>query len=132
MHNFSSQPYDGAKADVWSCGIMLFILLFGRHPFLRPEDTVLPEQQQMLVLFTRTSREEFVLGPAEAAAVSPACADFLGRVLATRPERRCGGGAGGGGPRLDPPPPCMGAPAPSSCQEATPALSAACALPPGN
>ncbi|KAI8477398.1 MAG: kinase-like domain-containing protein, partial [Monoraphidium minutum] len=88
MHNFANQPYDGAKADVWSCGIVLFILLFGRHPFLRPEDTPLPEQQQMLALFTRTRRDEFAMQAAEVAAVSAACADLLTRMLQTRPERR--------------------------------------------
>ncbi len=35
MHNFKSARYDGAAADVWSSGIVLFILLFGRHPFLK-------------------------------------------------------------------------------------------------
>jgi serine/threonine protein kinase len=93
MHNFSSQPYDGAKADVWSCGIVLFILLFGRHPFLRPEDTSMPEQQQMLALFTRTSREELTLSQYEAGAITPACGNLLAHVLQTRPERRCGGDA---------------------------------------
>lgn len=88
MHNFSNRPYDGAQADVWSCGIVLFVLLFGRHPFLRPEDAALPDQQQMLALFTRTAREAFALPPAEAAAISPECADLLARMLQTRPEMR--------------------------------------------
>lgn len=34
MHNFNGAAYDGALADAWSVGIVLFILLFGRHPFL--------------------------------------------------------------------------------------------------
>ncbi|KIY95352.1 hypothetical protein MNEG_12611 [Monoraphidium neglectum] len=88
MHNFSNQPYDGALADVWSCGIVLFILLFGRHPFLRPEDVGAPDQQQMLTLFTRTAREEFSMLPHEAGAISPECADLLLRMLQTRPALR--------------------------------------------
>lgn len=90
MHNFSSRSYDGALADVWSCGIVLFILLFGRHPFLRPEDTKLPEQQQMLQLFTRTAKCHFALGPEEQAVITPECANLLGHLLQTNPKSRCG------------------------------------------
>jgi serine/threonine protein kinase len=88
MHNFSNQPYDGAQADVWSCGIVLFVLLFGRHPFLRPEDSGLSDQQQMLALFTRTARENFAMAPGEAGSISPECGDLLGRMLQTRPALR--------------------------------------------
>lgn len=88
MHNFNNQPYDGAQADVWSCGIVLFVLLFGRHPFLRPEDAAMSDQQQMLALFTRTARESFSMLPNEAAAISAECTDLLMRMLQTKPELR--------------------------------------------
>lgn len=29
-------PYDAHKSDVWSCAVVLFWMLFGRHPF-QPE-----------------------------------------------------------------------------------------------
>jgi serine/threonine protein kinase len=89
MHNFNNAPYDGAAVDVWAAGIVLFILLFGRHPFLRPEDSSLPEQQQMLALFTRTAASQFCLLPEEAVAITPACADLLSHVLQTSPTSRC-------------------------------------------
>ena len=27
------REYDGRKADVWSCGIMLFVMLYGFYPY---------------------------------------------------------------------------------------------------
>lgn len=89
MHNFNNSPYDGALVDVWACGIVLFMLLFGRHPCLRPEDGNLSEQQQMLALFTRTAASQFCLLPEEAASISPGCADLLGHMLRTDPTQRC-------------------------------------------
>ena len=37
MQNAFGGHYDAMKADIWSCGIMLYIMLFGRHPFVRDQ-----------------------------------------------------------------------------------------------
>ena len=34
----NQRHYDGKMVDVWSAGVMLYVMLFCRYPFERPED----------------------------------------------------------------------------------------------
>ncbi|KAK4278480.1 hypothetical protein QN277_016320 [Acacia crassicarpa] len=42
--------YDGAKADTWSCGVVLFVLLAGYHPFHDPN---------LIMMYRKISRADY-------------------------------------------------------------------------
>ena len=42
----NSRAYDGKLADVWSSGVMLYVMLFCEYPFERAEDAADPHRFQ--------------------------------------------------------------------------------------
>ncbi|PHT85763.1 CBL-interacting serine/threonine-protein kinase 7 [Capsicum annuum] len=69
--------YDGAKADAWSCGVILFVFLAGRLPF---DDSNLP------TMYKAIHRREFVFPDW----VSKPARRIISRLLDPNPETRYG------------------------------------------
>ena len=77
--------YEGEAVDVWSCGIVLFMLLFGSHPFLSPQDMALDKAQQMVVLIENSVKGKLQMPPQAAATQA---SDLISRILVPNPKQR--------------------------------------------
>ena len=73
--------YDGAKADVWSCGVILYVLLTGTPPF-----NYSGEDRDLKYLFRAIEKGEYVLPDT----LSREATDLIKRILIPDPKRRVG------------------------------------------
>lgn len=71
----AKRGYDGAKIDVWSCGVILFVLNAGYLPFNDPN---------LMVMYRKIYKGEFRCPKW----TSPELRQFLSRLLDTNPETR--------------------------------------------
>jgi serine/threonine protein kinase len=73
--------YDGAKADVWSCGVILFVLLTGTQPF-----DYSGEDRDMKYLFRDIQMVKYVMPDG----LSPEAKDLIRKILVANPKQRIG------------------------------------------
>jgi len=71
----ADKGYDGFQADVWSCGVILYVLLAGFLPFDEPS---------MSALFRKIIKAEF----SYPSWFSPSVKDILNKILVPTPEKR--------------------------------------------
>jgi serine/threonine protein kinase len=67
--------YDGAKADLWSCGVILYVLLVGSLPF---------HEDNLMVMYRKMQRGEFLCPPW----VSADARNLIGGLLDPNPSTR--------------------------------------------
>ena len=73
--------YGGAEVDIWSCGVILYQMLFGRRPFGH-------DQSQEQILHSGTIRNAQTVEFPAKPSISAECKAFIQRCLAYRQADR--------------------------------------------
>jgi len=77
----SRKEYDGKVADVWSCGVTLYVMLVGSYPFEDPEDPRNFRKTISRILGVQYSIPDYVR-------VSSDCRRLLSQIFVSDPSKR--------------------------------------------
>ncbi|PSC74454.1 sulfur stress regulator [Micractinium conductrix] len=84
--NRPGQVYDGKKADIWSCGVLLFIMVTDAYPFRRQGDDFLKPNQRLNAMLQRVLRADYAFPPTKQ--LSEEVRDLISRILVSEPTLR--------------------------------------------
>ncbi|GIL56451.1 hypothetical protein Vafri_11818 [Volvox africanus] len=85
---WAHNQYDGELTDIWSCGVVLYIMLYGTYPFehWKDDDPGVSESEKMRRMLDRMLNESYRLNTD--VPVSAEGVDMLRALLKPRPEER--------------------------------------------
>mmetsp|Transcript_18816 Transcript_18816/g.32119 ORF Transcript_18816/g.32119 Transcript_18816/m.32119 type:complete len:375 (-) Transcript_18816:784-1908(-) len=82
----SKGTYAGNLADIWSCGVMLYVMLFGQYPFESPSQGPVQQNQRVSTMMARILQVQWTI-PSDVP-ISAECRDLLSRMLVLDPTKR--------------------------------------------
>ncbi|KAL3729574.1 hypothetical protein ACJRO7_026666 [Eucalyptus globulus] len=77
----SRREYDGKMADVWSCGVTLYVMLVGAYPFEDPQDPKNFRKTMNRIMAVQYNIPDYVH-------ISQDCKHLLSRIFVASPSRR--------------------------------------------
>ncbi|KAI3462454.1 hypothetical protein Pfo_019117 [Paulownia fortunei] len=77
----SRREYDGKLADVWSCGVTLYVMLVGAYPFEDPDDPKNFRKTISRIMAVQYKIPDYVH-------ISQECRHLLSRIFVANPSRR--------------------------------------------
>lgn len=86
VENRRGETYDGKMADIWSCGVFLYVMLVGSYPFERPEDRTCGTEEKIKKILQRITSLDYSMP--QGVPISDDGKDLMNKIFVHDPNRR--------------------------------------------